>query len=232
MISKKANKVLTVSEFTKSELVRLTSCKKDNIFVTYNGVDKSWFNVEKKKSPLPGSYILYVGNVKPHKNLNSLIEAFEHIKDQIPHRLVVVGKKEGFITADNDITLKAEKLEDRVHFTGFVNDDLLKQFTVHADAMVFPSLYEGFGLPPLEAMAVGCPVLASEAASIPEVCGEAAIYFDPQNPQEIGGKVVSFLKNIPKREELIVKGKNRAQKFSWEKCAEQTLLVLKEELTD
>lgn len=229
-VKKKANKIICVSNFTKNELIRLVGVDEKKIKVIHNGVDKSWFDIIKKDSPHNRPYLLYVGNVKPHKNLNNLLNAFDLIKDCIPHDVIIVGKKEGFITGDKKLFDKALKFGDRVHFTGFVEEEILKQYYVHADALVFPSFYEGFGLPPLEAMAVGCPVIVSNAASLPEVCGDAALYCDPYSPKDIADKIKLLIANPSLQEELRQKGLERAKLFTWEKCAKETMAVIEEVL--
>jgi glycosyltransferase involved in cell wall biosynthesis len=228
----KADAILSVSNFTANELVRLAGIDQKRINVVHNGVDKSWFNLRKDQNPYNKPFLLYVGNVKPHKNLVALIKAFELIIDKIPHDLIIVGKKEGFITKDNLVFDKASVLGDRVHFTGYVKDDMLRQYFVHADALVFPSLYEGFGLPPLEAMACGCPVIVSNAASLPEVCGDAALYCDPYSPEDIANKIQMLMNDANLRESLRQKGLERAKQFSWEKCARETLAVIEKVLSE
>lgn len=225
-LSKKADAIMCVSEFTASQLIEHTNVAKEKVNVTYNGVDSAWFNIQYKENPYHKPFLLFVGNVKPHKNLMLLLTAFEKIMDKVPHDLMIVGKKEGFITGDNMIMVKAQKLGTRVHFTGRVTDDVLKQYFVYADALIFPSLYEGFGLPPIEAMACGCPVIVSDAASLPEVCADAALYCDPNNPQDIADKILRLLKDKHLQESFRLKGKLRAELFTWGKCAEKTVSII------
>ncbi|MFV9510461.1 glycosyltransferase family 4 protein [Tepidibacillus sp. LV47] len=231
-VSKKADAIISVSDFTKKDFLKFVNGNQDNIYTVYNGVNNFWRECRDRDIDSNDSkpYIVYVGNVKPHKNLISLVKAFEKIKNQIPHKLVIIGKKEGFITGDQEVIKYAEKLKDRIQFTGFVDDETLKQYIVNADALVFPSFYEGFGLPPLEAMACGCPVIVSNVASLPEVCGEAALYVDPYSPEDIAEKIKLLLSDDKLREELRRKGLERAKLFSWEKCAEETIKVIEEVL--
>ena len=172
MVKRKANKIICVSKFTANELIRYVGVRKNQIKVIYNGIDEEWFNVKIEKSVHNKPYLLYVGNVKPHKNLINLVKAFELIKEKIPHDLIIVGKKEGFITGDSNILKLTEKMSDRVIFTGYIDDDLLKQYYKQADLFVFPSLYEGFGLPPLEALATGTIVICSDIPILREICKE------------------------------------------------------------
>ena len=148
------------------------------------------------------------------------------IQDKIKHDLVIVGKKEGFITGDRSFLEKAKKMDKRIFFTGVVNDALLAQYYAFSELFVFPSLYEGFGLPPLEAMACGRPVVASKAASIPEVCGDAVLYFDPLSTNDMANKIQRALQDLSLRKELIKKGKERARLFNWELSASQTTLLI------
>jgi glycosyltransferase involved in cell wall biosynthesis len=137
-----------------------------------------------------------------------------------------VGKKEGFITGDREVVRRAEAFGDRVRFTGVLEEGQLRQFYAFADLLVFPSLYEGFGLPPLEAMAIGTPVASSSSASLPEVCGDAALYFDPRNVEEMADRIKEILKNPDLRKNLVKKGFDQAKKFSWDHSAAEVCEVI------
>ena len=193
-ISKKADRIICVSQFTAKQLQKHINIREDKINVIYNGIDERWFHVKKRKRPYLKKYILYVGNIKPHKNLLRLLRAFQLIKEKAPYDLILVGKKDGFITEDKEIKQLA-MYEKRVVFTGYVSDSMLEQYFIHADVFVFPSLYEGFGLPPLEALACGCPVVASNIESIIEVCKENVVYFDPYEVNDIADKLLLLLTN-------------------------------------
>ncbi len=225
-LTRRADALLCVSQFTKGELERLTGPLSGKIESIHNGVDESWFKIKRRKNPHSRPYLLFVGNVKPHKNLGALLEAFSLLKDKIPHDLVLVGQKDGFITGDPLVFEKAKSMKGRVHFTGLVTEALLGQYYAFADALVFPSLYEGFGLPPLEAMACGCPAVVSKTASLPEVCGQAAEYFDPNNIRDIAQKILKVLQSKKLREKLVKRGRVQARKFTWKKCAKQTCQVI------
>ena len=229
-VRRKADAIVTVSEFSKNELLRLTPPGKQEVTPIHIGVDEAWFQIPDKPRPYDKPYILFVGSVKPHKNVGGLIRALELAQHDIPHDLVIVGRREGLLTADEEVAAKAAALGGRVHFTGFVEDDDLKQFVKHADALVLPSFYEGFGLPPLEAMACGCPALVSNAASLSEACGDAALYCDPHDPQDIADKLVLLMEDEPLRTSLRQKGLERAERFTWDACAEKTLVVIERTL--
>ncbi|MFX3617534.1 MAG: glycosyltransferase family 4 protein [Sporolactobacillus sp.] len=226
----KASKVLTVSYFTKEELLKYVNIKGEQIAVTPNGISKKWFHLVNGTRLCQKPYILYVGNVKPHKNLSSLIKAFELIENKTECDLVIVGKKDGFITEDTRIQEITKRNEQRIHFTGFVEENVLINYVQNASLFVFPSLYEGFGLPPLEAMASGIPVAVSDIPPLHEVCGNAAAYFNPFDEKNIAETVLNELAlgtNSAKRKLLI----NQAENFQWEKCAEETSKVITDLLT-
>jgi glycosyltransferase involved in cell wall biosynthesis len=225
-ISSKANAVICISKFTKNELMRFVHCKEEKIHLISNGIDQSWRNITKEHNPYPKPFLLFVGNVKPNKNLVSLIKAFDMIKNQIPHDLVIVGKKEGFITGDAAVLNVAGVLGPRINFTGPIDNATLIQYYKHAEALIFPSIYEGFGLPPLEAMRCDCPVIVSNLASLPEVCGDAAMYCNPYSPDDIAEKIVALIHDLELRETLISKGRMRSSLFTWEESAQKTSAII------
>lgn len=224
--SRRSTSLICVSNFTASELITKTNAQKDKISVIYPGIDVTAWHSTQEVSPEPNQYLLFVGNVKPHKNLKTLLEAFELIIHRIPYNLIIVGKKEGFITNDLISEITAKKFNGRIKFTGFINQEKLKQYYKFAEALVLPSLYEGFGFPPLEAMASGCPVIASHLAAIPEVCGNAALYCDSYNKLDIAEKILMYYQNSHLRNDLINKGYSNVKRFSWEQCALETQKVL------
>lgn len=226
-VRRRAAAIITISRFTKDELIRFTGEGKQPIYPIHLGVADAWFRIPPGARPYQRRYILFVGNVKPHKNLSALVKAFGSICDKIPHDLVIVGKKEGFITGDEVVANEAARLGSRVQFTGYVDDKKLRQYFAHAEALVFPSLYEGFGLPPLEAMAAGCPVLVSSAASLPEICGDAAVYFDQHRSEDIAKKMLEVLSDEVLRESIRQKGYKHARTFIWDKCVSQTCNVIR-----
>ncbi len=227
LVRRKGVAILCDSQFTAHELVRLTQVERRKIRVVHLGVHETWF-AEPGPRPYARPYFVFVGNVKPHKNLAALIRAFGSLVERIPHDLVVVGRREGFITGDPRVERLAAALGERVHFTGLLTDAEVHAHVAHAEALLLPSLYEGFGLPALEAMACGCPVIVSHTASLPEVCGEAALYCDPLEAGNIADKMRLLLREDTLREELIEKGRERARRFQWDRCAQETGEVLEE----
>lgn len=244
MIGKAAafgEKVITVSNFSKSEIQHYTNCSGEKIQVIYNGVVKKTtvqpFQVLQGKYNLPVKYILFVGNVKPHKNLAVLLKSYllldESIKNE--YRIVVAGKIDGFITGDEtslNLVNHDPILKEKVVFTGYVDDEDMAGLYRYASLFVFPSFYEGFGIPPLEAMLNACPVIASNAASIPEICGDAALYFSPDDPMKLKEQIISVLNDDELREKLVSKGLERASEFSWRKAADEHINLFKNIITN
>ncbi|MGB4775824.1 MAG: glycosyltransferase family 1 protein [Daejeonella sp.] len=199
--------IITISDFSKREILKHTWIKETKIVVNYCGVDTELFrpiskpDKEKfllKRTDLPKKFILYVGNVKPHKNLTILVQAFILLNESMRDiTLVIVGRKDGFLNGDPELFKLVEKqnLLSKVYFTGYLDNESLPYFYSIASLFVFPSLYEGFGLPPLEALACECPVIASNAASIPEVCGNWVTYFNPVSSIDLANKIRDKLNN-------------------------------------
>ncbi|CAM3129944.1 glycosyltransferase family 4 protein [Sporolactobacillus spathodeae] len=230
-VAKKAKKIITVSHFTKSEILHYLRYDPNDITVIHNGVNNSWYIAQNVQSQPDVPYILYVGNVKPHKNLKNLIKAFLLIQDRISHNLIIVGKKEGFLTGDEELVQFAEKYKHRIRFTGYIDDNKLKNLVRNADVFVFPSLYEGFGLPPLEAMACGTPTAVSDIAPLREVCGTNAVYFNPKDENDIAQCIKLLISDERKKKELSQNGRRWVENFSWMECAKQTEKVIRETIS-
>lgn len=224
--------VFSISNFSRSEILKYTKTDK-NILVVPNAIDEERFNshydsntleVVAKNYGLPKDFILFVGNVKPHKNLKNLLFALE----KMDLNLVIVGKKDGFITSDSTISeiIWTKNLIDRIFFTGYVKDKDIAAIYNLAKLFVFPSLYEGFGIPPLESQACGCPVVCSNAASLPEVCRDSVLYFNPHNVEDIRNKIQAVLNDENLRNELCVKGFENIKRFSWERSAKQIIEIM------
>ncbi|OGF99778.1 hypothetical protein A2Y99_02345, partial [Candidatus Gottesmanbacteria bacterium RBG_13_37_7] len=240
---KKADKIITISNFSKSEIIDYYQISAERILVTYPGYDKDKYKkLEiinkinllkiKKKYQIEGEYILFVGTLQPRKNLIRLIEAFKKVKTGVlkgkPLQLVISGKK-GWLYREIFAKVKQFGLESDVVFSGYTDPRDLPDLYRHALCLVNPSLYEGFGIPVVEAMACGCPVIVSRTSSLPEVAGQAGIYIDPGNVSDIAEKILSVIKMSNKeRRKIIQKGLNQVEKFNWENCAQETLAVLKE----
>lgn len=229
---KRSNIVLSVSNFSRSEILKYTKTGK-NIFVVPNAIDERCFNryydssaleVVAKAYSLPKDFVLFVGNVKPHKNLKNLLFALE--KTNI--NLVIVGKKDGFITGDSTISeiIQTKNLGSRIFFAGYVKDADIGAIYNLAKLFVFPSLYEGFGIPPLEAQACGCPVVCSNAASLPEVCGDSVVYFDPNDIEDMRNKIQTVLNDKNLQNELRIKGLENIKRFGWERSAKQIIEIM------
>lgn len=179
----------------------------------------------------PTPYFVCVGNVKPYKNLGRLVDAFLRVKDKVSYDLVIVGQSEGLITGESqDFFDRVRAAGDRIHLTGYVSHQELLSWVGHAHALIMPSLYEGFGLPPVEAMAAGTPVAVARAASLPEVCGDAALYFDPLRVEDIAEKLVAISSNEELRKQLKEKGLERSKMFTWQSCSSKTAEALRKTL--
>ena len=220
-------KLITVSEFSKSRIARLGHVSPERIHVVYNGVSEQFFSGSapdenlRQKYNLPESYYLCLSTLEPRKNLQLLVKAYEALileGNDLPS-LVLAGRK-GW-KMDNFLEGVAPQVVDKLHFTGFVDDDDLPAIYAGAKLFVFPSKYEGFGIPPLEAMAAGCPVLSSDAASLPEVLGEAACYFESENLESLKLALIESL-NVQKNDSV----QARARCFSWSNEAAKLLNVL------
>jgi glycosyltransferase involved in cell wall biosynthesis len=217
------------STFTEREFNRYVGAPAAVSAVTPLGVAPAWFDA--LPQPLPqrpvGSdrppYFICVGSIRPHKNLRALLVAFAQVLKQLPHDLVIVGQHEGSRTRDSAFLQLLAPLGDRVRFLGAVDDATLLPWVAGADALVFPSLYEGFGLPALEAMAAGCPVIASSAGALAEVCGPVARYFDPHSVEALGEALLAQARlGADARQIQVQQGRLRARQYSWDRTAELT----------
>jgi glycosyltransferase involved in cell wall biosynthesis len=225
MAAKRSTRVLTVSESSKRDILRFVDVPPDNIDVIYNSYDDR-FGVEPKEEDvvrvreryqLDDQFVLYAGNVKPHKNLERLIEAFDLVRerglDQL--KLVLIGDDISRYTALRR-AVHRHQLHKYVRFLGYLPEETLAVMYRLAAVFVFPSLYEGFGLPPLEAMASGTPVVTSNLSSLPEVAGNAAVLVDPYDTSAIADGIYRVLTEEGLRTDLRRRGLVRAHQFSWE----------------
>ena len=234
---KLSDAIITISEFSKSEIIKYLNVNTNKIKVVRFGIDPAIIKKELQKVisqsvNMPDKFILFVGNVKPHKNLINLLKAFEILlKSVSDYKLVIVGKKEGFITGDKAVFELVEGnklLNQNVIFTGHIENSELYNYFKKASVFIFPSLYEGFGIPPLEAMICGCPVIASDLASIPEICGDAVLYIRALDPIDIAEKIDLLIKDKSLRNELVHKGYLQVDKFPLTKFSHNLKEVIKE----
>ena len=223
--TRRADRILTVSEASKADILRCFNVPADKIIVIYNAIDPRFlvepsdgdFARARERYQLANPFVLYVGNIKPHKNLERLIDAFDRVRRKgFDHlRLVIIGDQisryQGLRRA-----VHRHKLHKHVRFLGFVSPETLAVLYRLASVFAFPSLYEGFGLPPLEAMASGTPVLSSNVSSLPEVLGDAALLVDPYSPEAIADGLEQLLSDEALRATLKARGLARAKQYSWE----------------
>jgi glycosyltransferase involved in cell wall biosynthesis len=231
-----AKRVISVSKNTKKDIMKFYDVPEEKITVVYNGFEKKDIEEDDAKHRkafleslgiLNRQFLLYVGTLQPRKNVTLLIQSFEQLVKKNPSlKLVLVGKK-GWLYESIFQTVREKGLEKQVVFTGFIPDDQVVTLYKHALCFVMPSLYEGFGIPILEAMAKDCPVVSSFSSSLPEIGGEAGLYFDPTSVEGLTEEVQHLIDTPSLRAEVIKKGKQRIKQFSWKTCAEQTLLEIK-----
>jgi glycosyltransferase involved in cell wall biosynthesis len=222
--ARKADRILTVSEASKRDILRFFNVPPEKVAVIYNAIDERFLapaNAERmelvrQRYQLDHPFVLYVGNIKPHKNIERLIDAFGRARSQCPDdlKLIIIGDEISKYPGLRQSVHK-HKLDKHVRFLGFQPMETLAAFYRLARAFVFPSLYEGFGLPPLEAMACGSPVVTSNVSSLPEVAGGAALLVDPYDANAIAGGIVRAVTDETLRADLISRGLDRARSFSW-----------------
>ena len=211
-VAARAEAILCVSEFTASEVQRCLNIGRSRIVVTYPVIDESTNEADSLVREFQERpYLLTVGNIKKHKNIKLLIAAFERVKDQIPHRLIIVGKQDGFLNSETDLSSASTLLDGRVCFTGHISEEALDSFYKHADALIFPSFYEGFGFPLAEAMWRGCPIACSNVSSLPEVADNAALLFDPFDLDDLARAVIRITSDKSLRLSLIERGLQRIE---------------------
>ncbi len=229
---RQSKKVICVSQTTKKDLIKYYAVPEEKIEVVYNGFEKDLQPRTNNQEPTtynlqPHKYLLYVGTIQPRKNILALVKAFGLFREKYPDFKLVIAGKKGWLYEDLYREINNTVYQDKIIFTDFISDNQLVDLYKNAFSYVLPSLYEGFGIPVLEAMSYGCPAICSYTSSLPEIAGDAALYFDPENFQELAEKLTILKENKELRNELIKKGKERTKKFSWEKCGEETLNILK-----
>jgi len=242
-ILRRAKRIITVSEYTKMDLQKLFAFSSDKVRVIWNGLSEEFFraaqdpalvakrwgeleNVYKLRQP----YFLYAGVHREHKNVVGMLRAYsQFLKNGGQVDLVMTGKEDPFYPEIN-ATIAKEGLGERVKKVGLVTEEELRALFFNAHAFIFPSFYEGFGFPPLEAMAMEIPVITSNASAMPEICGDAVEYFDPYILHNMSEKMQLIAENDTRRRELIARGRERVKLFSWGKMADETLRVYEEVL--
>jgi glycosyltransferase involved in cell wall biosynthesis len=238
-----AARILAVSQFTKQEIEQLVGVRSDRIEVVYNAIDERFLRghasegdrqliAERYQVTYP--FLLYAGSIRPHKNVVRIIEAFSALKTELEKegaypdlKLIIIGDD---LSGNPDLrrTVIRSGVQNDVRFLGFVPIEVLRILYDNAKIFVFPSLYEGFGLPPLEAMAHGTPVVTSNTSSLPEVTGKGAVLVNPENVFEIRRALHRVLTDNVLRERLKTQGFEQSQRFSWDKSAQRILAVYKE----
>lgn len=230
---KKADRVLVVSDFTKSEVVRYFhkyNNKIETVHIGFNNFSNdniNFSNVRKGILEIGNSnYIFTVNTISPRKNTDGIVKAFNNIKDKIDANLVIAGKK-GWLYEDVFKLVDEMGINDRVIFTDEINEDELKYLYKNSNIFVYCSYYEGFGLPPLEAMSYGIPCVVSDKTSIPEIVGDAAKYANPYSIEDISEKMLQLINSEEEKIRIQEIGYERIKNFSWQKCAEDTIAVYK-----
>jgi glycosyltransferase involved in cell wall biosynthesis len=229
--ARKADRIICVSHQAKEALARFLKIHKSKIEVIHHGVDHNLFRPRKMahardllKLPQNKRIILHVGNENQSKNIPTLIHAFHKLGKREDVILVRVGQK----TESTNTLIHSFGLNNDVIHTGVIEPEKIPLFYNAADIFVFPSWYEGFGLPPLEAMASGCPVIASDRPSIPEIVGDAGILLDPSDIESLVYNMSEILNNNDLKEDLIRKGSQRSKLFSWRNCARKTSKIYRD----
>lgn len=235
-VRQRADFFLTISEFTQKEMVELWRLPPEKIKVVpcacspimRTVTDAGLLENLRKKYQLPEHFVLFVGNFNPRKNLERLLRAFDLVKEQIPQHLVIAGEQ-GW-KFDKQAALESVCHTDAIHFIGYVPDEDMPALYSAADLFAFPSLYEGFGIPVLEAQACGAPVLTSKCSSLPEVGGEGAFYVDPYDIESISDGIRAVLTDSVLSKNLVRQGLRNVKRFSWESSARRLDEIIEKEV--
>ncbi|MCX6128569.1 MAG: glycosyltransferase family 1 protein, partial [Proteobacteria bacterium] len=216
-LARRATRVITNSNNSRNDLLQFYNVDASKVRLIYWAVDQT-FGADLKpgsRNDDEGDYILYVGSLEPRKNIATLIESFEQLRSENPDlntKLILIGGESPLFAA---VRLQIKRFHNDVIFKGFVSDDELKQYYRHALVVAYPSLYEGFGLPPLEAMASGAPVVTSNTSSLPEVVGDAALMVSPYDCDQLAATLVQVIRDRSLREEMRRRGYEQVKKFNW-----------------
>ncbi|MGV0103351.1 Glycosyl transferase family 1 [Nostoc sp. DSM 114160] len=225
--------VLTISESSKKDIIEYLQVDPEKVYVTplasryypnYLSEEVAQILEKQTNYDFCKPYLLFVSTIEPRKNINNIITAFNFLKEKykLEHQLILIGRK-GWNYEPIFAAIENSPWANQIHHLNYLSNELVALFYSKADVFVYPSHYEGFGLPVLEAMTLGVPVISSNTSSIPEVTGDAAILVDPNNPIELGEAILKVISDSQFRQELINKGKARAKLFSWERTAKETL---------
>ena len=229
----KAKLIIAVSGTTKKDIVSYLKCPEEKVRVVYNGYDHTnYFAIGGNQHLIERAYgvkkyLLAIGPTYPHKNFETLIQAYKELDDsvRIQYPLIIAGGKKKYVNTLKDLVKKLD-LEINIRFIGYVPIELMPSLYREAHVFIFPSLYEGFGIPLLEAMACGCPVITSNTSSMPEVCGDAAIYFDPLDKNALKNAVMNLTRDKKLWNEMRERGIEQSKKFSWEQTAQNLKSVI------
>ncbi len=226
-LARRASRVITNSNNSRNDLLQFYQVDASKVRLIYWAVDQTFGSglVQERRLEEEGDYILYVGSLEPRKNIATLIEAFEQLRTDNPDlktRLILIGGESPLFAA---VRLQIKQFHNDVVFKGFVSDEELKQYYRKAMVVAYPSLYEGFGLPPLEAMASGAPVVTSNTSSLPEVVGDAALMVSPYDCAQLAGTLARVIRDRRLREEMRRRGFEQVKKFNWYRVARNVLAV-------
>ncbi|BBA79311.1 mannosyl transferase B [cyanobacterium endosymbiont of Rhopalodia gibberula] len=224
--------IITFSESNKQDLIEYFNINSERIQITYEASRYSSYKIRPDKIELLKNsidynfsipYLLFVSTLEPRKNVITLIKAFDYLKEQnkIPHNLILIGQK-GWKYQSIFEAIENSKYQQSIYYLNYLSDELLALFYAQTEAFIYPSFYEGFGLPVLEAMTLGSPVITSNTSSLPEIAGDAALLINPNDFLELAEAILKVISDSQLREELTKKGKERAKLFSWEKTAQET----------
>lgn len=225
---KNVKHIIAISEFTKKDIMKYFTIDPTKISVIYEGYDQDVFKPLKNRNNSEKPYILFIGRLEEKKNIVGMIKSYEILRkeNKIRHQFILAGSPGfGYEKIQSQISSLDDEIKKDILLPGYVSQEKYVQLLKSADILFFCSFFEGFGLPPLEAMACGVPVVASNRTSIPEICGKAALLVDPEKPFEMAVALSKIINDTGLRKALISKGIARATLFSWEKCAKETLEV-------
>lgn len=230
-IAKRSTRIITNSNNSRNDLLQFCSLSAEKVRLVYWAVDDFFQRIQREprnQTKKDGNYILYVGSLEPRKNIGTLVEAFEMLRLRNPDlqtKLVLIGGENPLFAG---VRLRVKRFREDILFKGFVSDEELKNYYCKATLVVYPSLYEGFGLPPLEAMASGTPVVTSMTSSLPEVVGDAAITINPYDTEQLATALATVIKDQDLSNLLIQRGYEQVKKFNWYRVARNTLAVYHE----